>query len=128
MQMTSDLSPYLDYSRSSKAPLYGLPAYVGSIFEIQKKLPGIIEKVSKEFQEKIRKDAEPTWGDVAETIFVAFDSGEQTLRVFSTHPDAHRLEYGDIETPPQPILRKFAYSAQNAFANRVSDLIEEMHR
>lgn len=128
MPMTSDLSPYVDYARSSKAAIYGLPAAVSSIFEIDKRFAQFVEVVSQEFQEEIRDQARMEWGEVADTIFVGYDSANRTLRVFSIHPDAHILEYGGPDSPPKPVLRSAAYSAQHRFAPRLAEVIAEATR
>lgn len=121
----TDLSPYLDHSRSSKAPIYGMPAAVASVIWASSKLPTFIEKVSREFQEDIRKRARASWGDVADTIFVAYDNDTGSLRIFSLDPRARDLEYGTINVPPRPILRNAAYSAQTMFAEKLSQAIHE---
>lgn len=128
MPVASDLSPYVDYARSSKAAIHGLPAAVSSLFEIDKRFAQFVEVVSQEFQEAIREQASADWGDAAETIFVAYDSASHLLRVFSTHPDAHILEYGGPDSPPKPVLRSAAYSAQQRFAPRLAEVIEKATR
>lgn len=128
MPTETDLSPYTDHSRSSKSPLYGIPAVVGTIFQINKSLTKFIELASIEYQKEIRESARLSWGPIADTIFVAYDSETEALNIFSTHPDAQRLEYGDINTPPQPVLRSAAFNVQERFARRVSDLISEALR
>ena len=121
----TDLSPYLDHSRSSKAPLSGIPAAVGSVLWAVKNISTFIESVSKEFQEDIRKRAKASWGEVADTIFVAYDRGSGHLRIFSLDPRAQELEYGTMEVPPKPVLRNAASSAQTMFAERLSQVIHE---
>lgn len=128
MSGSTDISPYTDHSRSSRSPLYGLPAAVGTIFQIKKSMANFIEVASREYQREVRESARLLWGDVADTIFVAYDLDTEALRIFSTHPDANRLEYGDEENPPQPVLRNAAFSAQSRFADRVSELIAEALR
>lgn len=91
-------------------------------------MANFIEVASREYQREVRESARIFWGDVADTIFVAYDLDAEALRIFSTHPEASRLEYGDEENPPQPILRNAAFAAQNRFANRVSELIAEALR
>lgn len=125
MTAESDLSQYTDHSRSSKSPLFGLPAAVGSIFQVNKGITKFMELASIEYQKEVRESARLFWGDVADTIFVVYDPDAEALRIFSTHPDASRLEYGDDKTPPQPVLRSAAFNVQERFASRVSDLISK---
>lgn len=126
MSSTTDLSPYLDHSRSSKAAIYGIPAAVASIIWATKNLSDFIEAVSKEFQADIRKKARATWGEVADTISVIYDSDTSSLRIFSLDPRARELEYGTLSTPPRPILRNAANSAQTLFADKLSDFINRV--
>ena len=121
----TDLSPYLDHSRSSKAAIYGIPAAVASVVWAYKNMPNFIEAVSREFQESIRKRAKTSWGDVADTIFVAYDNDNGQLRIFSLDPRAQALEYGTPDTPPRPVLRNAANNAQTQFAERLSQVIHE---
>lgn len=123
MMNETELSPYLEHSRSSKAPIYGLPAAVGSVFQIKNNLSAFIEKTCQEFQNSIRDIARPVWGEVADTIFVIFDPEIEGIRIFSLDPRAQELEYGGLGTPPIPILRNAANSAQTKFADKLSDLI-----
>jgi hypothetical protein len=125
MSSDIDLSPYLDYSRSTKAALHGIPAAAASVIWAYKNLSTFVEQVSREFQEDIRKKARTTWGDVADTIFVAYDNSSGHLRIFSLDPRAQELEYGTPETPPRPILRNAANSAQTTFGERLSQVIHE---
>lgn len=109
-------------SGSRKASL-SVPSSLSYLFEINKKLPRIIHRVTQEFQAQIRSEARPLWGDVADTIHVVYDREDESVHVFSLHPDAQQLEYGGLGSPPQPVLRKAAYSAQLKFADRVSELL-----
>lgn len=119
MAMASTPRPILGSQKASLA----VPSSLSYLFDLNKKLPKIIRKVAREFQDSIRLEARPVWGEVADTIQVVYDSADQSIHVFSVHPDANKLEYGDIDTPPQPVLRKAAYSAQSQFADRVSELL-----
>jgi hypothetical protein len=125
MSATSDLSPYTDHARGSKAALYGLPAAVASFFQVEKNFEYFVKEATKDFQKQIRSEAKTSWGDDANTIFVKYDSATENLRIFSTSPKAHILEYGDTENPPRPILRKAANQAQTQFAEHLSKLIEK---
>lgn len=119
MPMTSSLR---SVSGSRKASL-SVPSSLSYLFEVNKRLPRIIERVSKEFEEQIRSEARATWGEVANTIQVVYDPNDESIHVFSLHPDANILEYGGPESPPQPVLRRAAYDAQYKFADRVSELL-----
>jgi len=109
-------------SGSRKASL-SVPSSLSYLFEINKKLPTIIHRVTQEFQQQIRAEARPLWGDVADTINVVYDREDESVHVFSLHPDAQQLEYGGPGSPPYPVLRKAAYSAQLKLADRVSELL-----
>jgi hypothetical protein len=98
---------------------------VASVIWASKKLPDFIEKVSREFQESVRKKARASWGDVADTIFVAYDDSTGLLRIFSLDPRARDLEYGTPQVPPRPVLRNAASTAQTQFAERLSQVIHE---
>lgn len=126
MSALTDPSPYVDHSRSSKSALYGLPAAVGSIFQIKTKMTSILEVASQEYQKEVRDSARLLWGAVADTIYVAYDLDTESIRIFSTHPDSTKLEYGDEDNPPKPVLRNAAFSAQEKFANKVSELIKRV--
>lgn len=119
MPMTSSLRSILGSRNASLS----VPSSLSYLFELNKKLPKIIERVSREFEAQIQSEARATWGDVANTIQVVYSPNDESIHVFSLHPDANRLEYGGPESPPQPVLRRAAYSAQFKFADRVSELL-----
>jgi hypothetical protein len=71
-----------------------------------------IEKAVSKYQEEVRQEAAPNWGEVASTIVVEFDKKTMTVNIYSPHPDATHLEYGTPEVPPAPVIRMAAIRAQ----------------
>ena len=104
----------------------GVPVAVQQVLTKLDNLKHEIDKLVDAYREKVVKDAQLQWGEVANSIQITFDIDTRKLLVYSDDPIADILEHGTDEFAPAPVIRMAAVRAEHELAPKISKLFGQI--
>lgn len=121
---SGDSKPFISGGFATSGAISDLTdGFIGSLVDI---LDELVDEATLDLQSEASGD--PDWANYAQYLRVdltdgelsyGYDGGGYVAAVIAG------LEYGDLQTSPNPVIRSFANTNKYEFANAVSDRIEK---
>lgn len=125
----------------SSAPLLkGMPSFLHDISvhaaNYKAAVSQALEDIASEEQDALRGKAQEQggpWADLSEHLSVSYDHDARELKYSATAPadsqhNPSDLEFGNLETPPSPLLRRTAAENRDSFGSRVTSRTHQLLR